>query len=91
MSLTREYKRLSTVCNDAQRKKCASECGQFLEEQCKRCERNPKNIPPPSLWFLHIRWLYRLRRAGYPFQPDDLSMDEWLGMGEYAELAEARF
>ena len=72
------------------RKKCEAECGQYLQKACEKCEHNPKNIPRPSLWFQHIHFLCRLRKAGFPFEADDLSLDEWLGVGELIELVEAK-
>jgi hypothetical protein len=36
----------------------------------------------PTAWFSHVWFLYQLQRAGFPFAQDDLSMDEWLALGE---------
>lgn len=47
---------------------------------CARCEaREPYE---PSVWFLHVWGLYTLQRGGYPFDPDDLTVEEWTALGE---------
>jgi len=46
-------------------------------------------MPEPSPWFRHILFLYRLRKGGYPFEKNDLSLEEWLALGELEEAIEA--
>ncbi|MBT9169521.1 MAG: hypothetical protein DDT19_02881 [Syntrophomonadaceae bacterium] len=46
---------------------------------CSTCEaREPYE---PSRWFQHIWFLFSLQRAGYPFEKNDLSIDEWIDIG----------
>jgi len=36
-----------------------------------------------------MSFLYQLARAGYPFAADDLSIDEWIGLGHLKAELEA--
>ncbi len=40
------------------------------------------------MWFNHVWFLYRLHIGGYPFAKNDLSVDEWLAIGELKEAIE---
>jgi hypothetical protein len=51
-----------------------------LAAVCERCEHKDPYVP--SDWFAHIWFLYCLQRGGYPFGQDDLSLDEWMALGE---------
>jgi hypothetical protein len=42
----------------------------------------------PSAWFSLIFFYYSLHRAGYPFRQDDLSIDEWMALGELKQELE---
>jgi len=33
-----------------------------------------------------VLWLRRLQLGGYPFQADELSLEEWIGLGRAADL-----
>ena len=56
----------------------------WAQAQCTEpCERN---LHPYTLKLLE---LHRLREAGYPFTPDDLSYDDWRLLGTLAELTRA--
>lgn len=53
---------------------------------CSRCElREPYE---PSAWFNHVWYLYRLQAGGFPFEADDLSVDEWIELGILKEELE---
>ncbi len=54
---------------------------------CATCPR--KRDYEPSPWFAHINHLYNLVRAGYPFGPDDLSLEEWTDIGILRDHYEA--
>ena len=54
---------------------------------CKSCELRPGEYQP-SLWFQHIWFLYCLRQGGYPFEKDDLTIEEWLDIGVLSRAAE---
>jgi len=54
--------------------------GQHIEFMCSQC---PAKEPyEPSEWFSHIWFLHTLQQSGYPFRPDDLSLEQWLALGE---------
>jgi hypothetical protein len=42
----------------------------------------------PTAWFSHIFWLHSLQAAGFPFEKDDMTIDEWLALGEMKLLLE---
>jgi len=47
---------------------------------CSACpDREPYKTTP---WFDHIWKLTSLQRAGYPFDKNDLSLAEWIAIGE---------
>jgi hypothetical protein len=68
------------LCTPERRQHCAAELGDSLEWSCRRCP----SLPPEGLspWTLHLLRLRQLRRAGYPFRPDDLPLSTWLSLGE---------
>lgn len=45
---------------------------------CATCEYREYE---PSMWFAHIWNLYRLQRGGFPFEKNDLTLDEWVDIG----------
>lgn len=67
-----------------QRKKCASTSGPFIEQVCATCERRVKYTPSP--WFNHIWFLWRMKRGGYPFKSNELSVEEWLAIADLDDL-----
>ena len=46
---------------------------------CAQCSSGM--IPDPSPWFGHIMSLYQLQRGGYPFERNDLTIEEWKDLG----------
>jgi len=53
--------------------------GELLAIKCAECDgAKPYE---PSEWFTHIWFLWRLKKAGYPFAANDLSLQEWLDIG----------
>jgi hypothetical protein len=38
----------------------------------------PEAVSP---WTWHLMFLHRLKKAGYPFRPNDLSLETWLLLG----------
>lgn len=53
---------------------------------CSDCEaREPYE---PSAWFHHIRFIYRLQQGGYPFEANDLTLEEWIDVGTLREAIE---
>jgi hypothetical protein len=53
---------------------------------CARCEARGYQ---PSTWFAHLWGLYRLHRAHYRFDPEDLTLEEWQDLGELVEAMDA--
>jgi hypothetical protein len=51
----------------------------MIDSVCQTCEL--KDPYQPSEWFNHIWRLYELQRGGYPFEKDDLSIEEWTDLG----------
>jgi hypothetical protein len=47
---------------------------------CARCP-NAKTYEPTQ-WFRTIWLLHRLQLSGYPFEADELDLEEWLAIGE---------
>lgn len=68
------------LCRPEQRQRCRIENGDFADWACKSCAEflRPEAISP---WTWHLLFLYRLKRAGYPFRPNDLSLETWLLLG----------
>ena len=58
----------------------AMENGAFATWACRACEEylRPEAISP---WTWHLVLLYQLRQAGYPFDANDLTLEEWLLLG----------
>ncbi len=68
------------LCGPAERRRCRAENGPFAAWACRECTEflRPEAISP---WTWHLLWLHRLRRAGYPFRANDLSLETWLLLG----------
>lgn len=54
---------------------------------CVRC--TAREVYTPTMWFSHIWRMYRMQRGKYPYEPDDLSEDEWMALGEMDDALEA--
>jgi hypothetical protein len=68
------------ICSPEVRQKCQRENGSFAAWACGACQEylRPETISP---WTWHLLFLYQLRRAGYPFKANDLSLETWLLLG----------
>jgi len=64
---------------------CAANLRENLAAACEVCTRNQQE---PSPWVHHIAWLALLKKGGYPFDKNDLSIDEWISLGEYYDELE---
>jgi len=75
------------LCGPAERRRCRVESGSFAAWACEECEEylRPEALSP---WTWHLLFLYRLSRAGYPFQGNDLSLETWLLLGVVREVLE---
>lgn len=68
------------LCQPEQRRKCQAEAGAFAGWACQVCQEyiRPELVSP---WSWHLLWLHRLKKAGYPFRADDLSLETWMLLG----------
>jgi hypothetical protein len=68
------------LCQGERRRTCRAENGPFAAWACRECRefRRPETISP---WTWHLVFLYRLQRAGYPFQGNDLTLETWVLLG----------
>lgn len=73
------------LCHPEQQQKCQLEHGAFAGWACQVCQEylRPEAISP---WTWHLLWLYRLKKAGYPFRREDLSLELWLLLGLVEEI-----
>jgi hypothetical protein len=73
------------LCGPEEQRRCRAESGAFADWACGACTERvrPEAISP---WTWHLVFLYRLSRAGYPFQANDLSLETWLLMGTVRQV-----
>lgn len=80
--LLQELKSLARgrLCRAEQRHRCRVENGFFADWACSNCAEylRPETISP---WTWHLMFLHRLKKAGYPFRSNDLSLETWLLLG----------
>lgn len=72
------------LCRPEQRRLCRAEHGPFADWACGTCAEylRPEAISP---WTWHLIFLHRLKKAGYPFRANDLSLETWLLLGQVEE------
>ncbi len=77
------------ICSPEVRQKCHLENGGFAAWACGVCQEylRPEAVSP---WTWHLLFLYQLRRAGYPFKADDLSLEAWLLLGWVGRILEGK-
>jgi len=61
--------------------------GPYLGFVCSQCDAREKY--KPSSFFYQIWFLHLLSSAGYPFQKNDLTIEQWLALGELKMELEA--
>lgn len=61
--------------------------GPHLESICSQCDA--AEFYEPTEWFQHILFLYQLQSGGYPFLRNDLTVEEWIGIGQMKAELEA--
>ncbi len=68
------------LCRPEQRQICRAEHGSFADWACGTCAEylRPEAVSP---WTWHLMFLHRLKKAGYPFRANDLSLETWLLLG----------
>ncbi|MDI6853152.1 MAG: hypothetical protein QME75_06045 [Deltaproteobacteria bacterium] len=76
------------LCHADRRRACRLENGAFAAWACQECRefRRPESISP---WTWHLMLLYQLKKAGYPFKANDLSLETWMLLGLVGRLYEA--
>ena len=68
------------VCDQLEQNECLEQFGEeWLAWACGECEK--KRAEDISDWTFHILELRKLHKAGYPFRPNDLSLEEWEDLG----------
>lgn len=78
------------LCRPEQRQKCRAEHGSYAEWACGACAEYLR-FEAVSPWTWHLMFLHRLKKAGYPFRANDLSLETWLLLGLVEEaLAQPR-
>ena len=71
------------LCNAFEQAKCANEFGDFLEVTCAKCAKlRAQDLNIYTGKMLRIR---NLQMAGYPFDKNDLSPEEWEDLGRLNE------
>jgi hypothetical protein len=75
------------VCHAARQRQCQAEHGRFARWACGACQEfiRPEAVSP---WTWHLVFLHHLRRAGYPFRANDLSVETWLLLGWVSRVLE---
>jgi hypothetical protein len=58
-----------------------------VDSVCPSCPKRQERRP--SEWLTHIWYLFLLQRGGYPFEKNDLSVEEWIDLGIVREHFEA--
>lgn len=86
-SLADELQALLTgrgLCTEFDQAKCKAENGDYFEWACQHC----KSIRPEdaSSRAQRIAWLRLLQAGGYPFQPDDLAVEDWQDLGQAVRI-----
>ena len=77
---------MADKCTPQRKQKCKKSAGASLEAVCQQCERR---VPyETSLRFDKGWFLMMLVKAHYPFSKNDLTMDEWLLIGEMSNAYE---
>jgi hypothetical protein len=76
------------LCQAERRRTCRAENGAFAGWACQECRefRRPETISP---WTWHLALLYQLKRAGYPFKANDLTLETWMLVGLVQRIFEA--
>jgi hypothetical protein len=74
------------VCSEAEAAECREEIAD-LTWACANCKKHPPDEISPWTW--HLLELRRLQQGGYPFEADDLSLEEWEELGTINEIIAA--
>jgi hypothetical protein len=77
------------LCGPQERRQCRAASGSFADWACSVCEEflRPEAISP---WTWHLIFLYQLKKAGYPFRANDLTLETWLLLGLVRRVLEGK-
>jgi hypothetical protein len=77
------------LCGPVERRRCRTGSGSFADWACGVCTEflRPEAVSP---WTWHLLFLHQLRRAGYPFRANDLSLETWLLLGLVTRMLEVK-
>lgn len=67
------------ICTEEHETKCLENYEEIARDwACANCKGWLKEVHP---WVAHLFSVYSLQQAGYPFDKNDLSMEEWMALG----------
>lgn len=89
MGIGEEYRLLVEGCTKKRREECEKKAGPYLDEMCASCELSESRDRRPGPYLSYLLRVRRMRLAGYPLRPRDLTYREWLDLGELEETIEA--
>jgi len=74
------------LCDEKEQAKCRAEMGDGpeLEWACNHCPK--KKAQDLHAYTFKLFRLRRLRMAGYPFEANDLTVEEWMDLGRIEEI-----
>jgi len=77
------------LCNDDEQAKCLDEFGEAgLTWACSQCpKKKQSDLDQYTLKLLH---LLSLQNGGYPFKANDLTIDEWIDLGQVREALQPK-
>lgn len=58
-----------------------------LEWTCANCKKEKYDVISP--WTYHLLQIRRLQKAGYPFERNELTIEEWQDLGTVNEKIES--
>lgn len=75
------------LCDDVQERKCLEEVGEALISwTCEQCEKKKsRDLDEYTVKMFKLR---QLKKAGYPFGANDLTLEEWMDLGQVEETME---
>ena len=70
--------------------KCIEDIGgeEAQEWACENCKtKRPQDLNPYTVKLLRLR---QMKNGGYPFEANDLTLEEWIDLGRIAEALDIR-
>ena len=76
------------MCTEEEREKCLIEVAEEnLEWTCTNCKKQKADVISP--WTYHLLQIRKLQKAGYPFDKNELTIEEWQDLGTVNEKIES--